>query len=143
MGTVGDCFDNAMMESFWARMQVELLDRRRWSTRIELANAVFEYLEVFHNRQRRHTALGMRTPHRIRKHPLTEHNPQTTDPSELTPQNWGTIINSRATLGGRARLLGTLDEHKEPRPVRWPSEAVAVGLLTVLVIDTPGSAGCP
>ena len=62
MGSVGDCFDNALMESFWARMQVELLDRRRWRTRIELANAIFEYLEIFHNRQRRHTALGMRTP---------------------------------------------------------------------------------
>jgi len=60
--SVGDCFDNAVMESFWARMQVELLDRRRWRTRIELANAIFEYLEVFHNRQRRHTALKMRTP---------------------------------------------------------------------------------
>ena len=39
MGTVGDCFDNAIMESFWARMQVEPLDRQRWRTRIELANA--------------------------------------------------------------------------------------------------------
>ncbi|CAN5860613.1 hypothetical protein BH23ACT4_BH23ACT4_09030 [soil metagenome] len=36
--------------------------RRRWRTRIELANAIFEYLEIFHNRQRRHSALGMRTP---------------------------------------------------------------------------------
>jgi len=43
-------------------MQVELLNRRRWRTRIELANAIFEYLEIFHNRQRRHTALEMRTP---------------------------------------------------------------------------------
>ncbi len=68
MGTVGDCFDNAMMESFWARMQVELLDRRRWRTRIELANAIFEYLEIFHNRRRRHTALGMRTPIEYEKH---------------------------------------------------------------------------
>ncbi len=51
-----------MIESFWARMQVELLNRQRWRTRIELANAIFEYLEVFHNRQRRHTALGMRSP---------------------------------------------------------------------------------
>ena len=45
---------NAVMESFWARMQVELLDRQRWRTGIELANAIFEYLEIFHNRQRRH-----------------------------------------------------------------------------------------
>ena len=53
---------NAVVESFWARMQVELLDRRRWRTRVELANAIFEYLEVFHNRQRRHSSLGMHTP---------------------------------------------------------------------------------
>ena len=51
-----------MIESFWSRMQVELLNRRRWSTRVELATAIFEYLEVFHNRQRRHSALGMLTP---------------------------------------------------------------------------------
>ena len=51
-----------MIESFWSRMQVELLDRRRWRTRVELANAIFEYLEVFHNRQRRHSALEMLTP---------------------------------------------------------------------------------
>ena len=62
MGSVGDCFDNAVVEAFWARMQVELLNRRRWRTRIELANAIFEYLEIFHNRQRRHSALGMHTP---------------------------------------------------------------------------------
>ena len=43
-------------------MQTELLNRRRWRTRIELANAIFEYLEIFHNRQRRHSALGMLTP---------------------------------------------------------------------------------
>ena len=62
MGSVGDCFDNAVMEAFWSRMQVELLDRKRWSTRVELANAMFEYLEIFHNRQRRHSSLGMLAP---------------------------------------------------------------------------------
>ena len=51
-----------MMESFWARMQVELFNRQRWRTRIELANAIFEYLEIFHNRQRRHSSLGMLSP---------------------------------------------------------------------------------
>lgn len=62
MGSVGDCYDNAVIESFWSRMQVELLDRQCWRTRVELANAIFEYLEVFHNRRRRHSALGMLTP---------------------------------------------------------------------------------
>lgn len=62
MGSVGDCYDNAMIESFWSRMQVELLDRQRWATRVALANAIFEYLEIFHNRRRRHSSLGMLTP---------------------------------------------------------------------------------
>jgi transposase InsO family protein len=62
MGSVGDCFDNAVIESFWSRMQVELLNRKRWSTRIELASAIFDYLEIFHNRQRRHSSLSMLTP---------------------------------------------------------------------------------
>jgi len=62
MGSVGDCYDNAMVESFWSRMQVELLNRQRWKTRTELANAIFEYLEIFHNRQRRHSSLGMLSP---------------------------------------------------------------------------------
>jgi transposase InsO family protein len=62
MGAVGTCFDNALMESFWSRVQVELLDRQVWSTRLELATALFEYLEIFRNRQRRHSSLGMLTP---------------------------------------------------------------------------------
>jgi putative transposase len=70
MGSIGDCYDNAQIESFWSRMQVELLDRKRWSTRVELANAIFEYLEIFHNRQRRHSALGMLTPIEFENRPL-------------------------------------------------------------------------
>lgn len=62
MGSIGDGFDNAVVESFWTRMQVELLDRRRWKTRVELANAIFEYIEIFHNRKRRHSSLGMHSP---------------------------------------------------------------------------------
>jgi transposase InsO family protein len=62
MGSIGDCYDNAVIESLWGRVQVELLNRRRWRTRLELATALFEYLEIFHNRRRRHSTLGMRTP---------------------------------------------------------------------------------
>jgi putative transposase len=65
MGAVGSAFDNAMMESFWGRMQVELFNRRRWKTRIELASAIHDYIEVWHNTRRRHSALGMRTPTEI------------------------------------------------------------------------------
>jgi putative transposase len=62
MRSVGDCYDSAVVESFWSRMQIELLDRKRWKTRVELANGIFEYLEIFHNRQRRHSTLGMLSP---------------------------------------------------------------------------------
>ncbi|MCD4536590.1 IS3 family transposase [Nocardioides sp. cx-169] len=62
MGSIGDCYDNSMIESFWSRMQVELLDRKKWNTRLELANAIFEYLEIWHNRRRRHSQLGWLTP---------------------------------------------------------------------------------
>jgi putative transposase len=62
VGRTGVCWDNAAAESFWSRMQVELLDRQRWKTRIELANAIFDYLEIWHNRRRRHSQLGMLTP---------------------------------------------------------------------------------
>ena len=49
-------------ELFWGRMQTELLNRKRWKTRVEVANAMFDYLEIFHNRQRRHSSVGMLTP---------------------------------------------------------------------------------
>lgn len=61
-GSVGDGLDNAMMESFWSSMQIELLDRQRWNTRVEFANAIFEYIEVWHNRARRHSSIGYLTP---------------------------------------------------------------------------------
>jgi transposase InsO family protein len=61
-GTVGDGLDNAMIESFWSSMQIELLNRQKWRTRVELANAMFDYIEIFHNRRRRHSQLGYRTP---------------------------------------------------------------------------------
>jgi transposase InsO family protein len=55
-------YDNAVAESFWGRLQTELLNRQRWNTRIELANAIFEYIEGFCNRRRRHSALGWLAP---------------------------------------------------------------------------------
>ncbi len=60
-GSVGDGLDNAMMESFWSSMQIELLNRKMWKTRLELANAIFDYIEIFCGRQRRHSSLDYRT----------------------------------------------------------------------------------
>ncbi len=54
--------DNAAVESFWARMQTELLDTRRWRTRTELSTEIFDWIEGFYNRTRRRSALGMLAP---------------------------------------------------------------------------------
>jgi putative transposase len=62
MGTVGDCFDNAMVESFLATLECELLAQHRFRTREEARTAVFEWIECFYNRQRRHSALGYVAP---------------------------------------------------------------------------------
>jgi transposase InsO family protein len=60
-------------------MQVELLNRSKWRTRVELANAIFEYIEGFHNRRRRHSAIGWVTPLEFeaqhRNQPTTPHKP--------------------------------------------------------------------
>ena len=78
LGTVGDPYDNAVVESFWGRMQAGLLNRQRWRTRVELANAIFEYIEGFHNRRRRHSALGWASPLEFE----TEHRQQATTPHD-------------------------------------------------------------
>jgi putative transposase len=62
MGTRGDCFDNAVAESFFATLKKELIHRRPWPTRAELRTEVFDYIETFYNRRRRHSTLGHRSP---------------------------------------------------------------------------------
>ena len=62
MGSVGDCYDNALCESFFATLECELLDRRRFRTQAEARMAVFEFLEGWYNPHRRHSALGYLSP---------------------------------------------------------------------------------
>jgi len=62
MSRRGDCWDNAVAESFFATLKVELFHDALWSTRAAARGAVFEYIEVFYNRQRRHSSLGFLSP---------------------------------------------------------------------------------
>jgi putative transposase len=62
MGSTGDAYDNAMAESFFASLETELLDRASFRTRADARLAVFDYIEVFYNRIRRHSALGYLSP---------------------------------------------------------------------------------
>lgn len=62
MGSRGDCYDNALAESFFATLECELLDRHRFKTQAEARVAVFRYIEGWYNPHRRHSALGQRSP---------------------------------------------------------------------------------
>ena len=64
MGSVGDCYDNALCESFFATLECELLDRRVFHTRDEARRAVFEFIEGWYNPHRRHSALDYASPAR-------------------------------------------------------------------------------
>jgi putative transposase len=62
MGSRGDCYDNAVAESFFATLKKELVHGRSWPSKAELRTEVFEYIEVFYNRRRRHSTLGFLSP---------------------------------------------------------------------------------
>ena len=62
MGSVGDAYDNAMAESFFASLECELIDRRSWQTKTEARLALFTYIEGWYNPRRRHSALGQTSP---------------------------------------------------------------------------------
>jgi putative transposase len=61
-GTVGDCYDNALCESFFATLECELLDRRTFPSQAEARAAIFRFIEGWYNPRRRHSALGYRSP---------------------------------------------------------------------------------
>lgn len=72
MGTVGDAFDNAMCESFFATLECELLDRRRFSTRSEAKMALFHFIEGWYNPTRRHSGLDYLSPINYERRHLAE-----------------------------------------------------------------------
>jgi transposase InsO family protein len=67
MSRSGNCYDNAYMESFFGTLKTELVHGERYRSRIEARLSIFEYVEVFYNRQRRHSALGYRSPEQYEK----------------------------------------------------------------------------
>jgi putative transposase len=78
MGSKGDCFDNAVAESFFATLKKELIHGRSWPSKAELRTEVFEYIEVFFNRRRRHSTLGFLSPAQFEDETHTENEKITT-----------------------------------------------------------------
>ena len=75
MGSVGDAYDNAMAESFFATLECELLDRRTFKTQAEARMAVFEFIEGFYNPRRRHSSLGYLSPVDYERHHTRQADP--------------------------------------------------------------------
>jgi putative transposase len=79
MGSVGDCYDNAVCESFHATLEKELLRQAPLRTRQEARTAVFDWIEAWYNRERRHSRLGYRSPDQYERH----HDSEDTNPSDI------------------------------------------------------------
>jgi hypothetical protein len=101
-GSRGDCYDNAVAESFFATLKTELIHGRSWPSNAELRTEVFEYIEVFFNRRRRHSALGFLPPEQFETitnhHHLKERQPRLTTPC---PPTRGNSTNPRPLSGAR------------------------------------------
>jgi putative transposase len=67
MSRRGNCYDNAFMESFFSTLKRELVHGERYRTREEARLSIFEYVEVFYNRMRKHSALGYMSPEQYKK----------------------------------------------------------------------------
>ena len=84
MGSVGDAYDNAMCESFFATLECELLDRCRFKTQAEARRTVFEFIEGFYNPRRRHSSIGYLSPIDYeRRHHAAAVNPNAHKPATV------------------------------------------------------------
>ncbi len=113
MGSVGDCYDNAMCESFFASLECELIDRNAWRTKAEAKRAVFEYIESFYNRTRRHSSLGYLSPVEFERVAIQDDVKQGLQPLSVAQ---GTRPRVKATPQGLAFGSALTAAHPAPAP---------------------------
>ena len=75
MGSVGDCYDNALCESFFATLECELIDRQHFRSQAEARTAVFQFIEGWYNPNRRHSAIGYLSPMEFERNQLPPARP--------------------------------------------------------------------
>ena len=85
MGTVGDAYDNAMAESFFASLECELINRRSWQTKSQARLAVFTWIESWYNPLRRHSGINYKSPNNFEK----ALNDEEIESNQLTPKSFG------------------------------------------------------
>ena len=84
MGSVGDAYDNAMAESFFASLECELIDRRSWKSFAEARMAIFTWIESWYNPRRRHSGIGQKSPINFEKELHDKANATMPSAAELT-----------------------------------------------------------
>ena len=116
MSRKGNCWDNAVAESFFATLKVELIHRSRWSTRTQARDELFEYIELFYNRQRRHSALGYLCPNEF-EHLAIRHalKPVLRLPATRPPKTVD-IAGLRSAHARAGEDFQKIDNH-EPEPI--------------------------
>ena len=122
-GSVGDCYDNAMCESFFATLECELLDRRRFRSHAEASMAVFEFIEGWCNPRRRHSAIGYLSPVNCERSKLPPRSPKsiTVHENGATPIRLGSqaVCKANIRLTFQARVTRFHSPLTSLRPRRW------------------------
>jgi putative transposase len=96
MGSVGDCYDNAVCETFHATIKKEKIYRQSWSTRAEARAAIFEYIEGWYNPRRRHSTLGYLSPIQFERQHAEVDQPALQRPTQTNPPPLRSTVRSRA-----------------------------------------------
>ena len=110
MGSVGDAYDNAMCESFFATLECELLDRCRFKTQAEARSAIFDFIEGFYNPRRRHSSIGYLSPIDYER----RHQQLTVDPDAHQPAVVLAAVKDKPS--GRPQDGAVLDRRCARRP---------------------------
>jgi putative transposase len=112
MGSKGDAYDNAMMESFFGTLKIELIDRRRWQSRAEVEVALMSFIEGWYNPHRLQRALGWRSPLEYEAHHLAGHDLSV----PATAQDAPVLTGVKTKPSGRP--AAGLDTGSEPVPTK-------------------------
>jgi hypothetical protein len=106
MGSVGDCYDNAVCETFHATLKKEKIYRQSWPTRAAARTAIFEYIEGWYNPRRRHSTLGYLSPIEFERHYTEVAQPPLEAP--ISPNGLVASIAPRASHGLTTRRVSTV-----------------------------------
>ncbi len=148
MGSKGDAYDNAVAESFFATLKKELVHRQSWPSRRDLSSAVFNYIEAFYNRHRRHSTLGYLSPEEYEREDNHNHEQRLATKAHDRPRNgYHSTHSLTVRLESPIASLGRCDlrvgrtSMLVPRAHRVSTEHQNhdLGLFPLRGVDRPGS----